>query len=153
MSQPHLSTPAAPGRDTHRISVRLTDRPIDASAGPSAEPHEGAIVSFVGRVRGDTDGRGVAELVYEAFDEMALGEMRRIAEEACARWPIGSVTVIHRVGRVPAGEASVSVSVTAPHRGEAFDACRFVIDTLKKTVQIWKKEQFQDGSARWVDHP
>jgi molybdopterin synthase catalytic subunit len=133
--------------------VNLSDRPIDAGPGPAPGPLEGALVTFVGTVRGETDRKEVAELVYEAFDEMALGEMRRIAEEACARWPIGSVTVVHRVGRVPVGEAAVSVSVTAPHRGEAFDACRFVIDTLKQTVQIWKRELFQDGSARWVDHP
>lgn len=136
------------------VHVLLTPDPIDVSrlAGGYAS-RDGAVVSFVGTVRGETEGQPVRNLLYEAFDEMASAEMRRIAEEACRRWGASSVRIVHRTGLLEVGDVAVAIVVAAPHRGEAFDACEFVIDTLKRTVPIWKKEQFEGGASRWVNHP
>jgi molybdopterin synthase catalytic subunit/molybdopterin converting factor small subunit len=131
---------------------RLTEQPIDLAAleaEVNAARH-GAIVTFVGVVRETSPtGKAVEYLEYEAFPGMAQTEMERIAATVETRWPDASIVIVHRVGRLAIGDASVAIAVATPHRAEAFEACRFAIDTLKQTVPIWKKEVFPDGS-QWV---
>lgn len=110
----------------------------------------GGIVSFVGTVRDHARGHSIEHLEYEAYPEMAEREMQKIVDEAEARWPGTRVAIAHRVGHLKIGDAAVVVVAAAPHRGEAFDACRFAIDTLKLSVPIWKREVATDG-AYWVD--
>ena len=114
-----------------------------------ARPSAGATVTFVGTTRDHNDGRRVSRLEYEAYPEMALAEMRRIGETAQQRWPIEKVAIVHRIGVVPLGEASVVIAVSAGHRRDAFEACHFAIDRLKEVVPIWKKEYFEGGEI-WV---
>lgn len=129
----------------------LTERHIDVAQAQAAvaSPTAGATVIFVGTTRDQSEGRAVEELEYEAYAEMAGAKMRGIGEEMRKRWDLVGIAMIHRVGRVPVGEASVVIAVSAAHRDEAFSACRFAIDTLKTAVPIWKKERYRDGS-RWV---
>jgi molybdopterin synthase catalytic subunit len=134
------------------MGVLLTREPLDLSALQSVSPADGACCLFVGVVRDHNAGRTVLFLEYEAYEEMALREMERLEVEARSRWPVSEVRVVHRLGRLEIGEASVAVAVASPHRAEAFEACRFVIDTLKATVPIWKKEHFE-GGAVWVEGP
>ncbi len=110
----------------------------------------GAVVSFCGVVRDHARGRAIKHLEYEAYPEMAEREMQKIADRAAARWPGCRVAIAHRIGQLEIGDLAVVVAAAAPHRGEAFDACRFAIDTLKQTVPIWKKEVAVDGEY-WVD--
>ena len=128
----------------------LTRAPIDLQALHATAPCDGALCLFVGVVRDENAGRRVLWLEYEAYEEMALPLLGEIADEARRRWPITEVHLVHRLGRLEIGEASVAVAVASPHRAEAFAACRYVIDTLKATVPIWKKEFYADGSA-WLD--
>ncbi len=136
----------APGR------CRLRDTPLDVDevvqrvAGPDA----GGIVTFVGAVRNASRGKEIRHLEYEAYPQMAEQELDRIADEAARRWPGTRVAVDHRTGHLEIGDLAVVVVAASPHRAEAFEACRFTIDTLKETVPIWKKEVATDG-ATWVD--
>lgn len=114
-----------------------------------ADPDAGAIATFLGTTRRTNRGRNVLRLEYEAYREMAESELRRIGEEAARRWPICRVAIVHRVGEVPLGEASVAIVVSAPHRAEAIDACHFAIDRLKHVAPIWKKEYFEGGEV-WI---
>ena len=114
-----------------------------------ADPKAGAIVSFVGAARDHHDGKVVVRLEYEAFAEMAIQQLEKLQAEAVEKFDVVDVAVHHRTGRTEIGEASVIIAVSAAHRGAAFDACRYVIDTLKETVPIWKKEFYADGSA-WI---
>jgi molybdopterin synthase catalytic subunit len=114
-----------------------------------ADPAAGAIVSFTGTTRRDNAGRKVLRLEYEAYEPMALSEMRKLASEAIAKWKIVRIAIAHRVGVVEIGETSVAIAVSAAHRGEAFEACRFAIDRLKEVVPIWKKEHFEGGEI-WI---
>ena len=111
---------------------------------------DGAVVVFDGIVRNNTRGRHTLFLVYEAYEEMALRQMRALAEEAVAVHGVRQVAMVHRLGRLEVGETSVLVAVASAHRAQAFEACRWLIDTLKKTVPIWKKEHFEDGAV-WAD--
>ncbi len=111
---------------------------------------DGAVCVFDGIVRDNTRGRRTLHLDYEAYREMALEQMRGLAAEAVAKFGVRDVAVVHRLGRLVVGETSVLIVVASAHRGAAFDACRWLIDTLKKTVPIWKKEQFVDGAV-WAD--
>lgn len=111
---------------------------------------DGAVCVFDGIVRDNTRGRRTLHLDYEAYEEMALKQMRELAAQAVERFGVREVTLVHRLGRLVVGETSVLIVVASAHRGAAFDACRWVIDTLKKTVPIWKKEQFVDGAV-WAD--
>jgi len=113
-------------------------------------PEAGAIVTFDGTVRNHARDKSVTHLFYEAYDPMAIQEMEAIRDRALARWPLHKLAVVHRVGRLEIGDSSVFVAVSADHRGDAFDACRFVIDSLKTTVPIWKKEFYADGEV-WVE--
>jgi molybdopterin synthase catalytic subunit len=111
---------------------------------------DGAVCVFDGIVRDNTRGRRTLHLDYEAYRDMALAQMRGLAKEAVAKFGVRDVAVVHRLGRLVVGETSVLIVVASAHRGAAFDACRWLIDTLKKTVPIWKKEQFVDGAV-WAD--
>jgi len=111
---------------------------------------DGAIVTFDGFVRNESHGRATKYLEYEAYEPMALAKMREIGAQIHERFAIHRVAMVHRLGRLDIGETSVFIAISAPHRAAAFEACRFAIDTLKRTVPIWKKEHFQDG-AIWAD--
>jgi molybdopterin synthase catalytic subunit len=113
-------------------------------------PEDGAIVTFDGFVRNQSHNRPTLYLDYEAYESMALGKMSEIAAELHEKYRIHRVAIVHRLGRLEIGETSVFIAVSAPHRAAAFDACRFAIDTLKRTVPIWKKEYFEDGAV-WAD--
>ena len=112
---------------------------------------DGAVCVFVGIVRNENDGRATTQIRYEAYGPMAESEMEKIAAVLARRWPAARVRMVHRVGLLEIGEASVAVVATAPHRDEAFAACRAAIDGIKTTVPIWKKEFHPDGSSDWVD--
>ena len=132
--------------------VTLVREPIDAAAilaSLKAGP-DGAVVVFDGIVRDNTRGRQTLHLDYEAYEEMALRQMQLLRAEAIEHKGAREVAIVHRLGRLQVGETSVLIAVASAHRGVAFDACRWVIDTLKKTVPIWKKEQFADGAV-WAD--
>ncbi len=113
-------------------------------------PEDGAAVLFDGVVRNNTRGRRTLYLDYEAYEEMALKQMEVLAEQAMQQFGVRDVRIVHRLGRLEIGETSVLIVVASAHRAAAFDACRWVIDTLKKTVPIWKKEHFEDGTV-WAD--
>jgi len=132
--------------------IGLTRAPIDVRAVEAAvrHPGAGAVCTFQGVVRDHNLGRPVDHLAYEAYPEMAEPELRRIAAEAEARWPGVRLAIVHRLGRLEIGEASVVIAASHAHRAEAFEACRYAIDTLKATVPIWKKEVWADGEA-WVE--
>lgn len=110
-------------------------------------PEDGAVVVFDGIVRNQSHGRRTLYLEYEAYEPMALEKMRSIGTQMREKFPIHRVAIVHRLGRLEIGETSVVIAVSSPHRGAAFDACRFAIDTLKCSVPIWKKEYFSDGAV------
>ena len=132
--------------------ILLVQNPIDAEAliNHVRTGADGAIVTFDGCVRNQSHGRRTLYLDYEAYESMALAKMREIAAELHAKFRIDRVAIAHRLGRLEIGETSVFIAVSAPHRAAAFDACRFAIDTLKRSVPIWKKEYFEDGAV-WAD--
>lgn len=132
--------------------VRLQAGTIDVAAAATEvrRDGDGAVALFLGTVRNVNAGKPVLFLEYEAYPGMAEREMERIAAESIARFGVTRVTIVHRVGRVEIGEASVAIAVAAGHRAAAMDACRFVIDTLKSTVPIWKREHFADGAV-WIE--
>jgi molybdopterin synthase catalytic subunit len=133
----------------------LSERPLDpdAVAARVRGADAGGVVSFVGAVRDHARGRSIEHLEYEAYPPMALAEMEKICDAAAERWPGVRVAIAHRVGHLAIGDLAVVVVAAAPHRAQAFEACRFAIDTLKESVPIWKKEVARDG-AYWVDdHP
>jgi molybdopterin synthase catalytic subunit len=129
--------------------VTADDIDSDVLLSDVGDPAAGGTTLFVGTTRNENEGRTVERLEYEAYEAMAVEEMRRIGDEIARRWQIVAVSMVHRVGVVPVGQASVAVAVSAAHREEAFAACRYGIDTLKATVPIWKKE-FYEGGEQWV---
>ena len=134
--------------------IQLTTDPIDYAALTEQvrRKHCGAVVTFLGTVRDLTDGRVTVALDYEAYPAMAEKKMAEIERATRERWPVGEIVMVHRLGHLDVGEVSVAVSVSCPHRAQAFEACRFVIDRLKEIVPIWKRENWTDGSMDWV-HP
>ena len=131
---------------------RIVEKPLspDVVAGSVGVPAAGGIVIFSGVVRNEKDGRPVKYLEYEAHATMAEVKMREIGQTVRSRWPgVQRIAMLHRTGRLEIGEASVLIAVSAQHRGDAFEACRYAIDTLKRTVPVWKKEHFEDGEV-WV---
>ncbi len=116
------------------------------------EESAGGLALFVGTTRRLTDERETSHLEYECYMPMAMKEIRQLTEEVCSRWPIARVCVMHRLGAVLPAETSVFVGVSTPHRAEAFEACRFLIDELKRSVPIWKKEVYADGTGEWVQN-
>ena len=130
----------------------LSDRPLDPDevAARVTGDDTGGVVSFVGAVRNHSRGHDIEHLEYEAYPEMAVREMQKIADAANEKWPGTRVAIAHRVGHLQIGEAAVVIVAASKHRAEAFEACRFAIDTLKVTVPIWKKE-VATGGTYWVD--
>ena len=116
-------------------------------------PESGGIDIFIGTVRNSTKGKTVLRLEFECYEKMALKEMHKIAIEAMEKWPVQKLLVHHRTGVLAVGEVPVIIAVSAAHRDAAFEACRYVIDTLKQTVPIWKKEIFEDGEVWVAAHP
>jgi molybdopterin synthase catalytic subunit len=134
--------------------IEITEAPIDHAAVTERvrSNRAGAVVSFLGTVRELTGDRRTASLDYEAYPEMARKKLAELEAEARGRWPIVEVAIVHRVGHLDLGEVSVVVAVSCPHRDQAFEACRWLIDTLKQVIPIWKKETWSDGTEEWV-HP
>jgi len=134
--------------------IEIRSSPIDAAAVTERvrSPHAGAVCTFQGTVRDLTGDRRTVSLRYEAYPEMALKKMAELEDEARRRWPVIELALVHRVGDLDLGEVSVVVAVSCPHRGQAFEACRWLIDSLKEVVPIWKRETWEDGEQEWV-HP
>ena len=135
--------------------IEITDQPIDKnkiiSAAESLEA--GALNVFIGTVRAKTANKKVIRLEYECYEPMAVSEIEKIFKEASQRWPILKVAISHRIGVLQLGDEAVVLAVSTPHRKESFEACQFIIDTLKQTVPIWKKEVYE-GGEEWVSaHP
>lgn len=135
--------------------VELTDKPIDVQQAIDriSSDEAGALALFIGTVRNMTDGKRVVKLDFEAYDKMAISELKKIADEAVDQWPIKNISVTHRTGELQISDIAVVIAVSSPHREEAFRACEFVIDTLKETVPIWKKEFFEDEEVWVAAHP
>ncbi len=130
----------------------LTAEPIDvASMLTETRAGDGAVALFVGVVRNENQGRATTQIRYEAYGPMAESEMEKIAAGLAREWPEVRIRMVHRVGLLGVGEASVAIVATSPHREKAFAACRAAIDRIKTTVPIWKKEFHPDGSSDWVD--
>ncbi len=142
----------AEGQGADSSVVRIVREPISTQAelGRLKLPEDGAAVIFEGIVRNNTRGRRALYLDYEAYEAMALKQMEALAGQARSRFAVREIALVHRLGRLEIGETSVLIVVASAHRGPAFEACRWIIDTLKKTVPIWKKEHFEDGSV-WAD--
>jgi molybdopterin synthase catalytic subunit len=138
--------------DSRPIVIALTQQRIEAEklVAEAKRGEDGAVVVFDGIVRNNTRGRQTLHLDYEAYEEMALKQMKELAEQALDKFNVRQVTLVHRLGRLEVGETSVLIVVASAHRAAAFEASRWVIDTLKKTVPIWKKETFADGAV-WAD--
>ena len=116
-------------------------------------PESGGIDVFIGTVRNATKGKTVVRLEFEAYEAMAVAEMEKIAKQAFEKWPVQKVLIHHRIGTLAVGEVPVIIAVSAAHRAAAFETCRHIIDTLKETVPIWKKEIFEDGEVWVAAHP
>ncbi len=131
------------------MRIELTDKVIDTQAIVAAlkAGEDGAVTVFDGIVRNNTRGRQTLYLDYTAYEEMAVEQMRALAAEAVERFGVRDVAIVHRLGRLEVGESSIVIAVASAHRGATFDACRWLIDTLKKQVPIWKKEFFVDGAV------
>ena len=134
--------------------IQLTSEPIDTSAmlAQAMRPEAGAVVLFLGTTREMTAGRRTLSLDYEAYDEMAAKKLAELEADARRRWPLVECNIVHRLGPVPLSEASVAIVVSTPHRADAFEAGKWLIDTLKRDVPIWKQEHWADGTSEWV-HP
>jgi len=145
-----------PGVTMARVSDRLLVRisadvlPVDDALSFVADPSAGGTCVFVGTVRDHSSAGTVTGLRYEAWDELAVTRLTELAEELLAGWPLCKVAILHRTGDLAVGEASVVVAASAPHRAEAFEACRHGIERLKEDVPIWKKEELSSGDAHWV---
>jgi len=131
--------------------IKITEKPIDVQKviDTASSLGAGAVNVFIGTVRNNAHGKSVVWLEYEAYESMAVAEIRKIIDEASHRWPLQGWAVSHRIGTLKPGEVAVVVAVTTPHRRESFEACQFIIDTLKEKAPIWKKELFQNGEE-WV---
>ncbi len=135
--------------------IKLTNRVlnlqycIDFVSAPAC----GGIDVFIGTVRSHTKGKAVLRLEFEAYENMALKEMRKIADKAAELWPVHKIAIHHRTGVLSVGDVPVIIAVSSAHRDAAFAACRYIIDTLKQTVPIWKKEVFEDGEVWVAAHP
>lgn len=137
------------------IDIRILATPLSVERCRDfvATPEAGAIVDFIGTVRRQTQGKSVMRLEFEAYEAMALPEMRKIADDAMQKFPILRISMHHRTGVLDIGEIPVVIAVSSAHRAAAFAACQYCIDTLKQTVPIWKKEIFEDGEVWVAAHP
>lgn len=136
------------------MRTAIVDRPIDACAllDEVAHHRNGATVLFVGTVRDISDGAAVSGLDYSAYSGMAESELAGIASEAAERWQTNSIVVEHRIGSLHLGDESVVIAVAHPHRGEAYEASRYIIEELKKRLPVWKREHYLDGKSGWVQN-
>ena len=134
------------------IAVRESELSVDEVRAAVADPAAGGIALFAGAVRDTDHDRGVTGLSYSAHPS-AAGELRRVAEVVAEKYPVIGIAAVHRVGDLAIGDLAVVLAVSCPHRAEAFDACRDLIDILKASVPIWKHQLFDDGSAEWVGSP
>ena len=135
--------------------IRLSHKEIDIQEVIDSVSSEdaGAIDVFIGTVRNKTKGKRVLHLEFEAYESMAISELEKIRKEADEKWPILKMSIVHAIGKLEIGQVPVVIAVSTPHRKDSFEACQFVIDTLKESVPIWKKEIFEDGEV-WVSaHP
>lgn len=132
--------------------IETTEDKIDLSRvmAAVADPAAGGVAIFIGRVRNLAEGRAVERMEYEGYPEMIIKELKKIATTACERWPVQKYAIVQRLGMLELGETSVAIAVACAHRHDAFAACQFMIDTLKKRVPVWKKE-FGPHGSRWVD--
>ena len=137
-----------------RITLSPDPLSTDAAVAFVADAAAGGIAVFLGTTRAETvpDGRALVALDYDAYAEMAVARLHQLVATARGRWPVTRAAILHRLGRVAVGEPSVVIAVSTPHRADAFDACRFLIDQLKVDVPIWKQERWADGTGTWV-HP
>ena len=148
---PLTSPSTPPNKNKDSFAITLAPLSVAESYTLADDPANGAIVVMSGMVRNQTDGKPVVALEYQAYQPMALKVFEQIAAEIRRQWPdVNRVIIHHRVGRLQIGEISVLVAIGCPHRSEAFEACRYAIDTLKHTAPIWKKEHWADGSSSWV---
>jgi molybdopterin converting factor subunit 1 len=147
LTEPASNMPVTGGRYSSIVRQEINTQAVVTKL---KQPADGAAVVFEGVVRNHTRGRCTLYLDYEAYEAMALKQMDTLAGEALQQFPIRDVAIVHRLGRLEIGEASVLIVVASAHRAAAFDACRWLIDTLKLTVPIWKKEYFEDGAV-WAD--
>ena len=134
--------------------ISLTDMPIEPAAllAQVASHEAGAVVLFLGTTREITQGRRTASLDYECYPEMAEKKLSELEAEARRRWPLTGCAIVHRLGHLDLGEASIAIAVSSPHRQAAFEAGKWLIDTIKEDVPIWKRENWADGTSEWV-HP
>ena len=135
------------------MTTYLTRTPIslDTLMAEVAQPACGGTCVFLGTVRSGPDEQGVTAIEYSAYEEMVEAEFGRLLADARARWPEAGIAVRHRLGTIPVGEASIAIAAAAPHRAQAFEACRYVIEEVKRRVPVWKKELRVDGTEVWVD--
>jgi molybdopterin synthase catalytic subunit len=140
--------------DTDWLQIQADAIDTDKAIAFVADPRAGGIDVFLGTTRAErhADGRDLVALDYEAYTDMAAKQLQQLAATARLRWPIVKLVILHRMGRVALAEPSVVIAVSCPHRGDAFEACRWLIDALKADVTIWKKEVWSDGNGTWV-HP
>ncbi len=136
---------------TCQFRIGIVQEPISEKALREfcSHPSTGAVVCFSGTVRDHSDGRRVRSLAYDAYESMAVKCLRELAVEASERWPLRHIAIEHRIGEIPIGETAVTIAVGADHRREAFEGCWFLIDAVKESVPIWKRETTDQGSA-WV---
>ena len=134
------------------VLCKITQSPINTQelADFVADPTAGAMATFVGMTRNTNEGRQVTSLEYECYPGMAEKEMEKIAAEVLRRWPIKKIAMVHRLGRVDIGEASVAIAAASPHRSEAFAACRYAIERIKQVAPVWKHEHFEGGDV-WIE--
>jgi molybdopterin synthase catalytic subunit len=134
--------------------ISLVHSPIDAAAvlAQVASHDAGAVILFLGTTREFTQGRRTASLDYECYPEMAEKKLAELEAEARSRWPLTGCSIVHRLGHLALGEASIAIAVSSPHRHDAFAAGQWLIDTIKEVVPIWKQENWADGTSQWV-HP
>ena len=132
--------------------IIVTKKPLDPTAFTQAvkSPSSGAVITFLGTTREETAGKKVLYLEYEAYDPMAEEKLQEICDEIRQKWNINEIAIGHRVGKLEIGEISLVVALSSPHRNEAFESCIYLVDRLKETVPIWKKEVFEDGEI-WID--
>lgn len=136
-------------------SILVTDQPLDTQAIIKSveSPEGGAVNVFIGTVRNATKGKEVLKLEFEAYEPMATKEITNIVETAKSKWPLLKVAVHHRTGTMQIGDVPVVIAISTPHRTTGFEACQYIIDTLKESVPIWKKEFFEDGEVWVAAHP
>ncbi len=147
----YLHSPSQFVQPTFNIMIKITEKAIDVQKviDTASSLGAGAVNVFVGTVRNNANGKNVVWLEYEAYETMAVAEIKKIIDEASHRWPLLGWAVSHRIGTLKPGEVSVVVAVSSPHRKESFEACQYIIDTLKEKAPIWKKEVFEDGEE-WI---